>query len=188
MTRRRKRPEIEERRNVLRGLATTGLAGAFGARTMSGMTSEASQEAPSGSSTTSGLLREPELATLESLAELLVPGSADANVPELLDRVAFVDRPESQRELLDALRAFEGEARFRHARTWTSLDDGARREILERAATSPETPLHAHFVFLRDGIATAFFATESGMRKLGWTGRSGWRELPVCDHPDDDHR
>jgi hypothetical protein len=183
--RKRRRPDTEERRNVLRGLAT-GLAGAVA---VPAVASEPPQEARSeGFASTSGLLGEPELATLESLSELLVPGSVAAGVPELLDRVAFVETPKSQRELLDALRAFEGEARLRHARTWTDLDDGARREILERAATSSDTPLYEHFVSLRDRVARALFATEPGMRKLGWTRRSAWRELPVCDHPDDDHR
>jgi hypothetical protein len=189
MTRKRKRPDTEARRDLLRGLAT-GIAGTVA---VPAVASEAAsmrpQEARSGGSgSTSGLLSEPELATLESLSELLVPGSVAAGVPELLDRVAFVETPESQRELLDALRAFEGVARFRHARTWIGLDDDARREILEQAATSKETPVHEHFVSLRDRVAAAFFATEPGMRKLGWTGRSAWRELPVCDPPDDEHR
>lgn len=193
MKAKRRKPETESRRRVLRGLAT-GLAGAVAVPSVAAEqeASAGAQEAREASATSpagpAGLLDTAEQATLGSLCEALVPGSVAAGAPELLDRVARVETPDSRRELVDALRAFEGEARLRHARRWVELDDVARREILERAAAAPDTRLHEHLLLLRDRVANAYFATERGMEQLGWTRRSAWRELPGCDHPGDDHR
>jgi hypothetical protein len=185
-----------ERRDVLRGLAT-GLAGVAAVPASLPLVAAAVVETDAPASAGQGqagaasapprLLDAHERATLESLSDLLVPGSVDAGVPDLLDRVAAVDAPGAQRGLLNALRAFEGAARSSHAARWTDLDTGAQVAILEQAATGEPPALAASLVRLRDRVAQTYFATEPGMRRLGWTPRSAWRELPTCDHSGDDH-
>ncbi len=123
-----------------------------------------------------------------SLCDLLVPGSVDAGVPDLVDRTAAVEAVDYQDAFLGAIRAFEGEARAAHSSRWIDLDEEAQIAILALAVTGARPTLQRHLVHLRDVVATAYFSTEPGMRKLGWTPRSSWRELPTCDHPDDNHR
>ncbi len=212
---------VVRRRAVLKGLAT-GLAGAVAIPGAGSLVNADAGSAP-GSAQAAGaagvdaaalarLLDDREHATLASLCELLLPGSAAAGVPDLVDRVAAVDSAEGQREFLKALRAFEHEARARHAARWIDLDAAAQIAILEDASTgplgtprpdgwtrgqpiavesdepdAPATP-RDHLEYLRAVVARAYFATEPGMRELGWTGRQAWRGLPVCDHEGESHR
>lgn len=183
-----------KRRSVLRGLAT-GFAGAVVAPASgSAATAEGSAPRPGGqlrAASDAGLprlLSEHELPTLVSLCELLVPGSVDADVPDLVDRTTAVAAPEDQKAFMAAIRGFEGEARSAHAARWVDLGREAQMSILHRAANGDRPALQEHLVYLRDTVARAYFATQPGMRKLGWTRRPAWRELPACDHSDDDHR
>lgn len=182
-----------KRRTVLRGLAT-GFAGAVAAPHASSLaesetpTSTGQASSPQSSDESfSRILNEQDHEALVSLAELLVPGAVAAGVPDLLDRVTAVEKPEDQRALLAALRAFEGEARTGHASRWVELEPETQRGILDQAASGSRPELNAALVHLRDAVAHTYFATEPGMRQLGWTPRSAWRELPACDHPGDDH-
>ena len=149
--------------------------------------------------------------TLGRLAESLVPGSVAAGVIDLIDRVATVDSPSRQRRLLNALGRFDQEARTAHGARWIDLDEGVRIEILRQASTAPESQpqppawvkgqplvfestlppgpatLRDHFEYLRASVANAYYTTEPGMRELGWTGQTAWRELPGCTHPGPEH-
>ena len=189
---------VVERRNVLRGLAA-GLAGALAAPVgLSEASPPSAGDAGSSPSRTQtqgrtdsappSIVAEHDRATLVSLCDLVVPGSVDAGVPDLVDRAAAVETLDYQDAFLGAIRAFEGEARATHTARWIDLDEDAHVAILDQASTGARPELQRHLVHLRDMIATAYFATEPGMRKLGWTPRSTWRELPACEHPDDDHR
>jgi hypothetical protein len=149
--------------------------------------------------------------TLSSLAELLVPGSVAAGVIDLIDRVAAVDSPSRQRRLLNALGRFDQEARTAHDARWIDLDEGVRVAILRQASTAPESQpqppawvkgqpmvfestvppgpatLRDHFEYLRASVANAYYTTEPGMKELGWTGQTAWKELPGCTHPSPEH-
>jgi hypothetical protein len=37
-------------------------------------------------------------------------------------------------------------------------------------------------------VARAYYATEPGMKELGFTGKMAWSSLPECHHTGDDHR
>jgi len=156
------------------------------------------------------LLDDHRLATLTDLAERIVPGSGPAGVADLLDRVMAVEPREDQTRFSSALGAFDREARDRHARGWLELDESQKQEILETASTlagapaprpwskgqpldpEPEEPppanLRDHFDRLRDLVARAYYATEPGMKELGWAGRMAWPSPPGCTHPGDEHR
>jgi hypothetical protein len=55
-------------------------------------------------------------------------------------------------------------------------------------AAPPPANLRDHFDRLRDLVARAYYATEPGMKELGYTVRMAWPSLPGCTHPGDDHR
>ncbi len=198
------------RRDVLQSLAT-GLAGAVAAPGAAASL-HAPQDAGGQPEEFPRLLDDHRLAMLARLADQLVPGSGDAGVAEILDRVMAVEPIEDQRHFLSAVGAFEREARDRHARGWLEIDESQQQEILRAASTlapaqpmprawtkgqpverepeGPPTPanLRDHFDRLRDLVARAYFATEPGMKELGFKGRMAWPGLPGCTHPGDDHR
>ncbi len=197
------------RRDVLQSLAT-GLAGAVA--TPQAVPLERSTQSPVGREDLPRLLDDHRRAMLTRLAEQIVPGSGPAGVADLLDRVMAVEPIEDQTRFLSALGAFEREARDRHARGWLELDESQQLEILRAASTlapaepaslawskgqplvpeadvaPPPANLRDHFDRLRALVARAYYATEPGMKELGYTGRMAWSGLPGCTHPGDDHR
>ncbi len=142
----------------------------------------------------------------------MIPGSAAAGVVDLLDRVMAVEPVEEQKRFLNALGSFEREARDRYSLGFLEIEDSQQREILEAASTlpsaqpppapwtkgqpiarEPEGPpapanLRDHFDHLRALLARAYYATETGMKELGFTGRMAFPSLPGCTHPGGDHR
>jgi hypothetical protein len=147
---------------------------------------------------------------LDGLAEQLVPGSRAAGVPDLLDRVMAVESSQAQRRFLNALGAFDREARDRHAKGWLEISADQQLEILRAASTrapsrspapgwkrgepvdrpaAPSVPanLRDHFDHLRDWIQRAYFTTAAGMKELGFTGRMAFPAFPGCPHPGNNH-
>ena len=129
---------------------------------------------------------------------------------DLIDRVATVDGPAAQRRLMNAIGRFDQESRTASGLRWLDLGEAAKIELLQRASTGvrgqPETPawtkgqpvvvdpvppapptLRDDFEFVKRTIGSAYAATETGMKALGWTGRSAWPDLPGCTHPDPEH-
>ena len=198
------------RRDVLQSLAT-GLAGAVATPGAAAL-ERAPQDAGGQEEQFPRLLDDHRRAMLARLAEQLVPGSGAAGVAELLDRVMAVEPIEDQTRFLSALGAFERESRDRHVKGWLEIDEGKQQEILRAASTlapaqpmprvwtkgqlmeldrpgpPPPANLRDHFDRLRDVVARAYYATESGMKELGFTGRMAWPGLPGCTHPGDVHR
>ena len=198
------------RRDVLQSLAT-GLAGAVAAPGAAASV-HTPQDAGGQQPEFPRLLDDHRRAMLARITEQIVPGSGAAGVAEILDRVMAVEPIEDQRQFLSALGAFERESRDRHARGWLEIDESQQQEILRAASTlAPAQPiprawtkgqpvepepggppipanLRDHFDRLRDLVARAYYATEPGMKELGFTGRMAWPSLPGCTHPGDDHR
>jgi Gluconate 2-dehydrogenase subunit 3 len=197
------------RRDVLHSLAT-GLASAV---TLPAVPERArEQEAIPPEDSQPLLLDDYGRRTLGALAERLVPGSGAAGVVDLLDRLMAVESTEAQRWFLNAIGAFEREARERYSRAFLEIAGSQQEEILAAASTmAPATPappawtkgqpverrpegppppanLRDHFDRLRGLVARAYYATEPGMKELGFTGRMAWPTLPGCTHPGDEHR
>ena len=198
------------RREVLTSLA----AGVTGAVAVPGASAiePTSQEAGAREPAQARLLDEHRRTMLAGLAEQLVPGSSAASVPDLLDRVMAVESLQTRTRVLNALGAFDREARDRHGRGWLEIDAVQQVEILRAASTlasarpalppwtrgqpvdrEPETPeppanLRDHFDHLRDRVVRAYATTEPGMAELGFTGRMVFPTFPGCPHPGDDHR
>ena len=205
-----------ERRSLLKGLAA-GLAGAVVVPDETGAEPHELALLPAvGDGGTQvarapgALLDEHQRRTLDNLANLILPGAVAAGTVDLIDRVASVESSVAQRRLLNAIGRFEQEARSAGAGRWLDLDDAARHEVLTRASKEPPAPtpppwqkgqpivaaasgprlptLRDDLDYLKSLIGNAYASTEAGMKALGWTGQTSWRELPVCTHADPEHK
>ena len=172
---------------------------------------ELEQEAVGSTDSPPGLLDEHRRRMLGVLAEQIVPGSTEAGVVDLLDRVMAVEPAEDRRRFLSALGAFDWEARERYARGFLELEALRQLEILDSASTMaparpvprawtkgqrvepepagppPPANLRDHFDHLRALSVRAFSATEAGMKELGFAGRMAFSSFPGCTHPGDEH-
>jgi hypothetical protein len=125
-----------------------------------------------------------QFATLQSLAERIVPGAARAKVSEFVDQLLVVDSPENQRRFLGALGAFDGQALKRASRSWLQLSESDQAAILTEVSTlEAGTSLRDQFDLLKGWIAGAYYSSEIGMKELGWTGNSLFQSYPGCEHP-----
>jgi hypothetical protein len=125
-----------------------------------------------------------QFATLQSLAERIVPGSTRAKVSEFVDQLLVVDSPENQRKFLGALGAFDGQGLARANRPWVQLTESDQTAILTEASTlETGTGLRDQFDLLKGWIAGAYYSSEIGMKELGWTGMSLFQSYPGCEHP-----
>ena len=144
-----------------------------------------------------------QYATLEAVAERIVPGSTKARVAPFIDQLLAVDTTTSQRSFLGAMGAFEMQAIEKFGKPWKALTTAQQDELLTVASTSepglkvtvpsastrPEVTegkatLYDHFANLRGWISGAYYSSEIGMRELGWTGEMFFAELPGCTHAD----
>ena len=144
-----------------------------------------------------------QYATLEAVAERIVPGSTKARVAPFIDQLLAVDTTTSQRSFLGAMGAFEMQAIEKFGKPWKALTAAEQDELLTIASTTerglkvtvpaasgrPEVTegrasLYDHFANLRGWISGAYYSSEIGMRELGWTGEMFFAELPGCTHAD----
>src|SRR5215217_6853277 len=144
-----------------------------------------------------------QYATLEAIAERIVPGSTKARVAPFVDQLLAVDTTTSQRAFLGAMGAFDMQAIEKFAKPWKSLTAAQQDELLTIASTAEPglkttvpaasarpavtegaATLYDHFANLRGWISGAYYSSEIGMRELGWTGEMFFAELPGCTHAD----
>lgn len=179
-----------ERRTWLKGMAA-GVAGAISVGEIpvaasSEPSAGASSEQPAASNAAPLFLDDHLRRTLTSLAELLVPGSVAAGVVDVIDKVAAVDTPARQRQLLNAISRFDQDAQSQRGARWIDVPGPAQLDLLRGAAEAPAES-RAHFNFLRTTVINTYLATEQGMKEFGWAGTNAWRELPGCTHADPAH-
>ncbi len=143
-----------------------------------------------------------QLATLVSLAEVVVPGSTRAKVAAFVDQLLAVDTSQHQKDFLSALGAIEGESIARFAHPWKALAVPQQVELLTAAfaaapsrspsgpggpssAGTPQPPvnLRDHADALKGWIVGAYYSSEIGMRELGWTENMFFASFPGCEHP-----
>jgi len=135
---------------------------------------------------------------LQTLAELIIPGSTKANSAQFIDQLLAVSASEDQRGFLQALGDFEQFAMVRASTSWAQLTHDQQNTLLtvastEKAGTPPNTrgvsparqlTIRDHFENLKGWIVGAYYSSEPGMRELGWTGNMFFAALPGCDHAD----
>ena len=75
--------------------------------------------------------------TLALLGEQIVPGSRAAKVPEFLDRLLAVESADTQKRFIQAIGAFERQAREAHGKPWKSLTAAESTALLTKMSEAP---------------------------------------------------
>jgi hypothetical protein len=118
--------------------------------------------------------------TIALLGEQIVPGSRAAKVPEFLDRLLAVESTDTQKRFVQALGAFERQAREAHGKSWKALTAAQATAVLTRMSEAPGSEAaRGAFDTIKSGVAETYFATEAGMKELGWN-RSVMFASPVA--------
>jgi hypothetical protein len=133
--------------------------------------------------------------SLTAIAESIVPGSTEAQVNRFIDLLLGVDTDKHKHEFVEALAAFEGEAKERFAKKFAALDESQKSQVLaDASATSAKensdgpgvgekrTALSGHFENLKGWVVGAYYSSEKGMRELGWTPDRVFASFPGCEH------
>ena len=107
--------------------------------------------------------------TLASLGEQIVPGSRAAKVPEFLDRLLAVESIDTQKRFTQAIGAFERQAREAHGKPWKALTAAEATALLTKMSEAPgKEATRLAFDLVKSGVAETYFATEAGLKELGW--------------------
>ena len=140
--------------------------------------------------------------TFLALMELILPGSSQAQVNQIVDSLLAVDTPGNRKAFLNALSAMDAISQKRFGHPFRALKSEQQHAILLEASTSergqpdadndwswfmiPQKPsanpprLADHFALLKTWITKTYLATEIGMKDLGWTGNDFFPEFPGC--------
>jgi len=202
------------RRHVLQGLlAATGAAVSAGAESATGHLHSAEPLAPPAPATAKPpapprFLSAHQVGTLDALAERIVPGSRAAGVSAFVDGQLALEGADRQQKFLAALSHFESLAIDGKGHPFLALDSAAQDAILEAASTmeagvpeddrnwgwfqvpgtkAPGPPKYSsrdHFEEIKMRVSGAYYSSETGMRELGFTGRTFFEGFPGCTHPD----
>jgi len=109
--------------------------------------------------------------TLAVIGEQIVPGSRAAKVPEFLDRLVAVESTDTQKRVVQAIGAFEREAREAHGTSWRKLTAPQATAILTKMSQAPASDATRRaFELIKGGVAETYFSTEVGLKELGWNG------------------
>ena len=109
--------------------------------------------------------------TLTICGEQIVPGSRAAQVPEFLDRLLAVESTDSQKRFMQALGAFEREAREAHGKPWKALTAAQAIALLTKMSQLPDSDATRQaFDGLKGAVAEIYFSSEAGKKELGWNG------------------
>lgn len=176
-----------DRRAVLTSLATGVGAAAFlspaaaaAGHAHHAAVSAAAAAATSGASTLQ-FLDQHAFDTLAVLSEQIVPGSRATQVPEFLDRLLAVESIETQKYAVQALGAFEREARAAHGKPWKALSAEQATALLTKISTQPESDTTRRiFDNLKQAVAESYYSTEAGMKELGYQGAVAFAPPPAC--------
>jgi Gluconate 2-dehydrogenase subunit 3 len=107
--------------------------------------------------------------TLAILGEQIVPGSRAAKVPEFLDRLLAVESLDTQKRFTQAIGAFERQAREAHGKPWKALTAAEATALLAKMSEAPgKEATRLAFDLVKGGVAETYFATEAGLKELGW--------------------
>lgn len=119
--------------------------------------------------------------TLTILAEQIVSGSRAAAVPEFLDRLLAVESTDTQTRFMQALGAFEREAREAHGMPWKTLTEAQATALLTKISAQPDSDVTRQaFERIKGAVAETYFSTEAGMKELGWNGSVAFAPPDAC--------
>ncbi len=145
-----------------------------------------------------------QFATVVLLADLIVPGAKASGTPEFLDKLLAAESSETRRRFFTALGAMEGAALKMHRSPFKDLTPDQQNALLTEASAAqpgrapvfwkkgdpipvPEGPagpptLRDHFDHVKGWVSGIHFASEPGMKALGYTGNVFHETYPGCQH------
>src|SRR5690606_4411848 len=125
-----------------------------------------------------------------------------SGTPEFLDKLLAVESPETRRRFVSALGAMDAASRQAHGGPFKDLTGEQQQAVLTAASTEApsRTPVHwtkgdpiplpepvpaplnlrDHFDHLKGWIAGIHFASEPGLKELGWTGVMFFEKFDGC--------
>ena len=172
------------RRAVLQSLATGVGAVVFASRAPAAHLHQAAAAMPAATNTAEStllFLDQHAFDTLALLGEQIVPGSRAAQVPEFLDRLLAVESTDTQKRFTQALGAFEREAREAHGMPWKALTAAQATTLLTKISTQPGSDATRQaFDGIKGAVAETYFASEAGLKELGWNGSMTFAPPSVC--------
>jgi len=119
--------------------------------------------------------------TLAVLSEQIVPGSRAAQVPEFLDRLLAVESRDTQQHFMQALGAFEREARAVNGMPWKALTAEQATALLTKISTQPASDVsRLAFDRIKGTVSESYYSTEVGLKELGWNGSIAFAPPSVC--------
>jgi hypothetical protein len=156
-------------------------------------------------------LNAPQNEALVALSEIIVPGSAKAQVNRFIDLLLSVDTPANQKNFSASISAMDDESQKRFGHPFAALRGDQQNEFLITASkedvgkskskdknseardsegkdTGETRPsLNDHFDNLKGWISGAYYSSETGMTELGWTGEYVFENYPSCQHAEEHH-
>jgi len=146
-----------------------------------------------------------QFATVSVLSELIVPGAKASGTPEFLDKLLTVESAETRRRFITALGAMDGAAVKAKQKPFKDLTLAEQTALLTEASNGqpsrqpafwkkgdpipvPEavpgaTTLRDHFDHIKGWVSGIYFASEPGLKELGYTGNVFHEAYPGCQHP-----
>jgi hypothetical protein len=173
------------RRTVLKSLAGAGAA-AFASGASAAHVHQAAANAAVTATTNTGesallFLDRHAFDTLAGLGEQIVPGSRATQVPEFLDRLLAVESTETQQRFVQALGAFEREAREAHGMPWKALTEAQAIALLTKISALPDSDVTRQaFDRIKGAVSETYYSTEVGMKELGWNGSIAFAAPNAC--------
>ena len=175
------------RRTVLQSLATGVGAAVFASQASAAHVHQAAAAAAAEPATAAAgestllFLDRHAFETLQLLSEQIVPGARATHVPEFLDRLLAVESLETQKRFMQALGAFEREARAAQGKPWKGLTGEEAYALLTKMSTLPDGDASRRaFEDLKGAVAETYFESETGMKELGWNGSVTFAPPSVC--------
>jgi len=156
-------------------------------------------------------LNAPQDEALIALSEIIVPGSAKAQVNRFIDLLLSVDTPANQKNFSASISAMDGESQKRFVHPFAALSGDQQNELLTavskedvgnsegkdkgskardsegKRAGETRPSLNDHFNNLKGWISGAYYSSETGMTELGWTGEYAFENYPSCQHAEEHH-
>ena len=145
-----------------------------------------------------------QFATVVVLSDLIVPGAKASGTPEFIDKLLAVESAETRRRFITALGAIEGAALKAQRKPFKDLAVAEQTALLTEASTMapsrqpvywkkgdpipvPEPPpgpatLRDHFDHLKGWVSGVHFASEAGLKELGFTGNVFHEKYVGCEH------
>lgn len=145
-----------------------------------------------------------QYATVVLVSELIVPGARASGTPEFLDKLLTVESAETRRRFMTALGALDGAALKAGHKPFKDLATADQVALLTEASTGKPsmavrswkkgdpipvpmpTPgpatLRDHFDHLKGWVSGIYFASEAGLKELGYTGNVFHEKYEGCTH------